>query len=100
MASDRSATGRYGSGTDIEAIGTRADISFDPISDRAAYPYLNEVELAEVPQFGGSARSRRISCWFRAGDYPVNRHATLAETVRIVNVSTRPRAAMCGVSGM
>src|SRR5580658_728689 len=63
-------------------------LGFDPLSDKVAFPQLNETELAEVALFGERCLFAKSEWLFCAGDYPFNSHAILAGTIRIVDVST------------
>jgi hypothetical protein len=42
----------------------------DPLSDKVAFPQLNEVELAEVALFGELRSFAKDEALFCAGDYP------------------------------
>jgi thioredoxin reductase (NADPH) len=66
-------------------------LGFDPLSDKVAFPQLNDAELAEVALCGERRSFAKDEALVSAGDYPFNSHAILSGTVRIVDVSTGER---------
>ena len=67
------------------------EIGFDPLSDRVAYPHLDEAEIAEVAPFGERCAFAENDPLFSAGDYPFNSYVILSGKVRAVDVSTGER---------
>jgi CRP-like cAMP-binding protein len=66
-------------------------LGFDPLTDKAAYPRMSEVELEEVALFGERCLFAENQPLFCAGDFPFNTHVILSGKVRIVDVSTGER---------
>jgi thioredoxin reductase (NADPH) len=66
-------------------------LGFDPLTDKAAYPRLNEAELEEAAFFGERCSFSKNEPLFSAGDYPFDSHVILSGRVRAVDVSTGER---------